>query len=157
MPLSVNFNLQDIVFAISFHILIILVTSFSIGTEKLCIFQYSLLKIKLPFKICQFIYDKIIVRSIVKIHRDFFWYTIFYIINFMCSTSLLTCIKTMIFKFTIFFIFRIFLSSIIFYLYRQTFLYKYSRCLHSDMILALHLLMISFFLFKINYLHCLVF
>ena len=61
----------------------------------------------------------------------------------MYSTSIFTCIMTMMSTFMIF--------SSLAYLYSICF-YKYNRFLHFDMIPVVLLLITSFFLFKINYL-----
>ena len=97
LVLSVNCNIWDIFFVISSPILSIVVTSFFIGTVKVMhflVFSYNNTMI-------------VIVRSIIKNCRNFFRYTIFWIIYAISSTYILPYIMTVISNFMIFFIFHV--------------------------------------------------
>ena len=69
----------------------------------------------------------IIVWSIMKNYKNFLRHTIFQITYAMCSTSIFSCIMTMISNFTIFFIFQIFVFK--FFLQIQRILaFSYDSC-----------------------------
>ena len=124
------------VFVIVSPFLPIFMTSFSIGTGKV-----------LSFKLFSYLFSDemiIIVRSIVKNYRNLFGYSTSNFMYVMCSNSIFTCALTMTPNFTMFFCLA-YSRSIFFF-----FFYKYSRL---DVILAVRLLITSFFLFIINYFH----
>ena len=135
-----------------FFLYFYLVTSFSIETAKIMYFSVFSPEQATCWlnSSANFFYDKmiIIIGSIRKSWYNFFRYTIFWITYAMRRTSIFFCIMTMISNFTIFSIYHISFF---------TFFDKCNRLLHFHMIQAALLLKASFFLFYINYLHCVLF
>ena len=81
LVLSINCNMEEMYFVISYPFLSILVTSFSLGTMKVMYFPvFSTKQIKLFFKFFWLLFcykTNILVTSIMKSYMNFFRYTIF--------------------------------------------------------------------------------
>ena len=117
-----NFNLEELVFMISFLFLSILVTSFSIETVKVMYFSGFFHK-QVNCSSNSSASFFVIVRFILKNYRMTLGTLYFKLQRAVCSTS----VTTMILNFTIFFIFNIFIFKF-FLKISQIFAFLYESC-----------------------------